>query len=399
MSIADTVDRLSAYRLALLDWLACASAARDERAARSVASTGGDLFTNIAYVGTAGHLMDYDDTLPEGVAHVSAAVAPAALVLAAHLGLTVGETLQAYAQGFEAMADLARASHPALYSRGWHPTAVCGPVGAAVAAASLLGLTDSARETAVATALLGASGTRGAFGSDGKSVQVGLAAAAGVRAALVARGGANVGDDAVRGKYGFEDTFGATVPADLGEARTERAIERNWVKLYPSCLGTHAAIDAALAVRAVADGSFNPGHDEVNVAVHPVGRQAAHRDAAVDDGLSAKFSIHYCVAHAFLKGAPRRSSFESIDPSIAELAGKVVVTLDESLPEFGASLRSNGRELLTVRYPRGAPGTDFTAADLETKIRDLAGDRLVAALDDLDAEAAFALSAAGFAFE
>ena len=120
--------------------------------------------------------------------HASAPVAPVALLLGAELGRDVGAVLDAYAAGFETTAALARAGHPALYERGWHPTAVCGGVGAAVAAARLLGLdARTRRDAAVALALLRAGGLRAAFGSDGKALQVGLAAAAGLQAARIAR--------------------------------------------------------------------------------------------------------------------------------------------------------------------------------------------------------------------
>src|SRR6185503_11239381 len=105
------------------------------------------------------------------LAHLSAPTAPVALVLTGRRGGSVGEALAAYAAGFEAMGALARASHPALYERGWHPTAVCGGAGAAVTAAAVLG---APREDAVALALLRAAGLQAAFGSDGKSLQVGL---------------------------------------------------------------------------------------------------------------------------------------------------------------------------------------------------------------------------------
>ncbi len=129
------------YGVAFLDWLGCACAGREERAAVAMSGLGDELPARVAFAGTAGHVLDYDDTLPDGVAHVSAPCAPAALVLADELDLSVGAMLEAFAEGWEAMAAVASASHPSLYDGGWHPTAVCGPIGAAVAVARLLDLT------------------------------------------------------------------------------------------------------------------------------------------------------------------------------------------------------------------------------------------------------------------
>ena len=129
---AGDVDRDAAYVTAFTDWLACASAGVGERAARAVRASGDDLSADVAFAATAGHVLDFDDTFSAGVVHVSAATAPAAL--AAHLGLPLRAALDAYAEGYEALAAVAAASHPALYDAGWHPTSVCGPIGAAVAA-------------------------------------------------------------------------------------------------------------------------------------------------------------------------------------------------------------------------------------------------------------------------
>ena len=188
------------------------------------------------------------------------------------------------------MAALAAASHPALYDAGWHPTAVCG-----------------------------------AFGSDGKAIQVGLAVAAGVQAALLARGGARVDPRAIHGPVGFEAVVGARWPSRLRAGATTaagadaaRAIEHNWIKLYPSCLGTHSPIEAAALARSAGAG-FDDG--AVEVRVHPVARQAAHLDE-VTDGLSAKFSIPYCVAHTVLRDPPGVRDFADVDPEVAERSSR-----------------------------------------------------------------------------
>ncbi len=113
--------RDSAYAVAMIDWLACACAGVDARAARAVRGSGDDLLTRVAFAATAGHVHDFDDTFSDGVAHVSATCAPAALVLAAELGATFGEALGAYAEAFEAMAACTAASHPALYAERMAP--------------------------------------------------------------------------------------------------------------------------------------------------------------------------------------------------------------------------------------------------------------------------------------
>src|SRR3954452_4887105 len=168
----------------------------EQPAALAARALGDGLPERVAAAGTAGHVLDYDDTYLPGLAHLSAATAPAALFLGAERGAGVGDVLAAYAEGFESPGALTAANHPSLRERGWHPTAVCGAPAAAVAASQLLGLSKERRRHAVALSLLRAGGLVAAFGSDGKSLQVGIAAAAGVESALLAARGASVRSEA-----------------------------------------------------------------------------------------------------------------------------------------------------------------------------------------------------------
>lgn len=379
-----------AYAVALLDWLACACAGVDERAATAVRGTGDDLLTRVAFPATAGHVHDFDDTFSAGVAHISATCAPAALVVAADIDATLVDALDACAEAFEVAAECAEASHPRLYDAGWHPTAVCGSLGAAVATSRLHGLTDEERRHALRLALLRAGGTRGAFGSDGKAIQVGMAAADGVQAAQIARGGARVDERAVHGELGFEAVLGARLRRGADGDGRSPAIERNWIKLYPSCLGTHAPIEAALdAQRDGAD--LRDGRLEISV--HPTARQAAHLDD-VATALEGKFSIPYCVGLVIAEGSPRLGDFTTLHPGARAAAARVAVTVDPSLPPFGAELRRGDAVLARVLGPPGSPERPASAAALAQKVQDLSGGRLAGLLDDLTAPAAAALTAA-----
>jgi len=387
------LDLRSRYEAAFTDWLACACAGRGERAPQAVRACGDDLLTAAAFAATAGHVLDFDDTFSPGVAHVSATCAPAALMVADRFDASVEAMLDAYAAGFEAMAAVAAASHPALYDAGWHPTAVCGPVGAAVAAARLLALSPEQLQHALALAVLRAGGARGAFGSDGKAIQVGQAAAAGVQAALLARAGATVDHRAIDGPLGFTGVLGAAWPFGDDPPHTPEtaAIQGNWIKLHPSCLGTHAPIEAAAEARR--DG-YRVDGARIEVRVDPVARQAAHLDA-VTDGLSAKFSIPYCVARTLLHGPPRVADFAAVQEDAAAGAAGIAVIVDDRLPPFGAVLTAGGLELARVPCPRGAPENPVSASELEDKVTDLAGARLAGILADPGAPAAAAVDAAG----
>ena len=380
-----------AYEVALLDWLACAAGGAQEPAPRAARAAGDGLLERVTAAGAAGHALDFDDTYLPGVAHLTAATGPAALVLAAELGAEIGVAFDAYAAGYEAMGAMARASHPALYDGGWHPTAVCGAAGAAVACARLLGLRQERERSAVALALTRAGGLRAGFGSDAKPLQVGMAAASGVAAARLAAAGAAADLDRVAaGPGGLAEAFGAS----LGTVGGRRAVEENWIKAYPCCLQTHGAIEAALAVREDA-GWTERDAEPLEVAVHRLSLQAAPI-AVPAGGLEAKFSIPYLTAFALIHGAPGPGDFAAIDPAAARLAAeRVEVRADPGLTESEAVLVCGGRELARVTAARGSPQRPLDQAALAEKRRSLAGERLEGALDDRGAPTAELLEAAG----
>jgi 2-methylcitrate dehydratase PrpD len=361
------------YALALADWLACAARGREEPAARAAL----ELDEPAVHAGVAGHVLDFDDTYLPGIAHLSAPVAPVALVLGAELGRSAGDVLAAYADGFEAMGAIARASHPALYDRGWHPTAVCGGAGAAVAAATLL---KADRESAEAIALLRASGLRAAFGSHGKSLQVGLAAATGLHAARLAAGGARV--PLTEAARGFEEATGGRYATPSNEP----AVRENWIKAWPCCLQTHGAIEAADRVR---------DRRELAVTVHPVSLQAAAYGPRPEDGLQAKFSIPYLTAFTLLYGPPRVESFDEVDPNACDLAEQIDVRGDPGLLESECVLSAGGGEIARVEAALGSPQRPMDANALREKVTELAGESFAEALDDLERPAAELLELAG----
>jgi 2-methylcitrate dehydratase PrpD len=359
-----------AYTDALLDWLACAVAGGGERAVAAARGTD-DL---ILAAGAAGHVLDFDDTYLPGLAHLSAPTAPVAVVLGGQLGASVGEALAAYAAGFEAMAAVAAASHPALYARGFHPTAVCGVVGAAVTAARLLGLEAEREESAIAAALLAAGGLRGAFGSDGKALQVGMAATAGARAARAAAAGAAVPFARVtRGDGGWEAAYDGrfAAPGD------EPAVAENWIKAYPCCLQAHSSIEVADRARAA---GVAPGAT-LDVTVHPVSLQAASLGDPAD-GLEAKFSIPYLTAYTLRYGPPDLTSFAEVDPAARGAVRRVRVRAHADLLESEARLEVDGEEVARVEAALGSPRRPLAPAQLARKVRGLAGDRLDGALAD-----------------
>jgi 2-methylcitrate dehydratase PrpD len=355
------------YRTAFVDWLACAVRGSLERTAVIAARVGSDALGRIVALGTAGHVLDFDDTYAPGLAHCTAPTAPAALVLGAQARIGMDRVLDAYAEGFEAMAAVARASHPEMYRRGFHPTAVCGVVGSAVASAAVLELDEERRANAVRLALVQAAGLRGAFGSDGKSLQVGLASAAGARAAILAEAGASASKDLPFGDGGFEAAYGATWAEPDPVAP---AIRENWIKAYPCCLQTHSAIEAADEAR-----RSGVMLDRATVTVHPISLQAAPIGVP-GDPMEAKFSIPYTTAFTLVNGPPTVESFLTLDEDALALASRVEVTTDGALGESTAVLEAPGIDPIRVEAALGSPARPMDGEAIANKVRSLAGKTL-----------------------
>src|SRR5262249_44717395 len=90
--------------------------------------------------GTAAHGIELDDGYRHGSAHCGCVVVPAALAVAYARGAGGKDVLTAIVAGYETAIALARACHPDLRQRGFHPTGAVGPFGAAMAAGKLQGL-------------------------------------------------------------------------------------------------------------------------------------------------------------------------------------------------------------------------------------------------------------------
>ena len=153
-------------------------------------------------------MLDFDDLHMESTTHISAVCVPAALA--------TGGGAKAYLAAAGVMARLGTALGWAHYSAGWHATCTAGAPASAAGAAVALGLTTRQIATAIALAVPGAGGVQRAFGTDGKSLQVGFAVDAGIRAARLAAAGAQADPSAL-------DAWLSLVGADPGEGRADPA--------------------------------------------------------------------------------------------------------------------------------------------------------------------------------
>ena len=336
--------------------------------------------------GTAAHALDFDDTNFAMMGHPTAPVLSAALA-AGELALADGRALvHAFLLGFEVETTLAEVLNPAHYEKGFHATGTLGTMGAAAAAARLLGLDATQTRTALAIAASQASGLKENFGTMTKPFHAGHAARSGVLSGLLAREGFTASEQALEGPQGYFAVLGAG-------KREERALETlgaPWkilktgvaVKPYPSCACTHSIIDSALELRRIhAIAPEQVEHVTVGVGAS-VPRILIHSNPR--SGLEAKFSGEFSAAAALCEGRVGIATFrddKADDPAIKALMKRVRVVVDPEIPGEGdqhvwtrVTLRlRDGREVSVAPRPvPGHPGSPLSLDQLREKFRDCA---------------------------
>ena len=254
--------------------------------------------------GVSAHSLDYDDMCFVSLAHPSCALVPAILATGELVHARSSALLDAYVIGFELECRLGNVMNPRHYhQRGWHCTSSIGTVGAAAAAARMLGLGVQATQHALGIAASSACGLKENIGSMVKPLHAGMAARNGVMAARLAQRGFTASPHAIDGPQGYlvamdseRDSLDAAV-GDLG-IRWEILHTGVTVKLYPSCAATHPPLDALIAMKRREQITADQVR-AIDVEVDSMTpRLLIHPDPVT--GLEAKFSMPFCAAAAIV---------------------------------------------------------------------------------------------------
>lgn len=343
--------------------------------------------------GVAAHALDYDDMCFVSLAHPSCVLVPTLLAVGELVSAPASLLLDAYVAGFEIECRLGLVMNPRHYhQRGWHCTSSIGTLGAAAAAARVLGLDAARTRHALGIAASSACGLKENLGTMVKPLHAGLAARNGVTAAQLAQRGFAASAHAIDGPQGYltaMDSEGRPLEdavADLG-VRWEILDSGITVKLYPSCAATHPPLDALLALTQRARVSA-ADVDRIDVEVDSMTpRLLIHPSPTT--GLEAKFSMPYCAAAALVYGPPDLTMFD-VDhirnPAVQALIPRVTLranpALDSAAPLSQARVTMrlrDGRELVqTSDGARGYPGR-LTDDELATKFTGCATATLTAA--------------------
>ena len=338
--------------------------------------------------GVAAHVLDYDDVSLDG--HPSAVLVPAILAQGEASGASGAEMLTAYIAGYEVWAELLVREPTPLHRKGWHPTAVLGPIAAAAACAKLRGLDAAGAATAMAIAASMASGVVANFGTMTKSFQVGRAAQSGVIGARLAQAGLTASLDALEHPSGLLAALSPEGKAELDCPFV--AAQKEWhivghglnIKRYPICYATHRSIDAALDL--VKRYDLSPQQVEhIHVSTGKT-QLLMLRNSHPRTGLEAKFSMQFAMAAALIArkvGLSELTDGFVLRPEVQAIFPRVSLSTTTATTEGSAFAPANAVEITTdtgetlksgpVEYAKGSHRYPLSRDELWGKFADCLG--------------------------
>jgi Uncharacterized protein involved in propionate catabolism len=284
----------------------------------------------------AAHTRDFDDIGRSLDGHPGSIILPTILAVGEKLNCSGMDFLGAYIVGVEAACILGKCLYKKDYPQGWESTCTIGVFGSAAASAKLMGLKNEKLTNALAIAANLSAGLRATYGTMTTDLIVGRAASNGIFCAEMAARGFGSNAFMLEGHSGFIELC----TSGLDEKLLREEIQRKEpevvspglvMKLYPSCRGTHNAIDAVLSIK-----------DKHNICKQDVENIECicQKSALVNDlypypetKLQGKISMRYCVALCVLYGGVQMEDFiggNIEDKDVIDLMQKISLTEDDT---------------------------------------------------------------------
>lgn len=340
--------------------------------------------------GALSHALDFEDTYDNIPVHPSAAVVPAALAVAQQITRINGSRLlSALAVGADINCRLGLALDADIGQWGWYPPPILGAHGAAAAAGHLLELSPHQMRQAWSLALCQVTCSNEFKRSPDsmlRAIRDGFAAHAGMQSALLAQWGVKgfdlpfEGDSGLYALYAHGRYSPSRLLGDIGSVFEGAHVS---YKLWPSCRGTHAFVEAALQCRAL--GLPTDQIAEICMFGSPVQQMLGEPlsiKRSPQTAIDAKFSAPFCAALAFTRGRVALQDFDAPgleDPAIIALAQRSQLSVDASidprkLVSGSMRIRLHSGEVWERRIdtPLGSPSNPISEAQLIKKFRDCA---------------------------
>lgn len=334
------------------------------------------------------------DVYRPALCHITPEVVPAVLAIAEGGDVGGREMLTGLAVGLEVTARLGLGvDYPGFRARGWHAPGVIGTIGAACAAARVIGLNDRGIRAAMGLGVSQACGTFAALGTPAVKFHQARGAVSGLWAAMFTAdglGGTERGlthpDGGLLNAY-VDGGRPELVTQDLGE-RWE--LEQISLRRWPAASSLQSLVAVLLELPPPPASELFGG--TVEIALPPTSF-AMCAEMGWQDELSAMQSARYVAAvvlHDRRCWIEQFNAARRADSELTEFAThRVSVVRDDSLPPSGVSVRlASGGQVSVVRRDRapGEPDEPLTREQIHGKLDSAcAGTPIVAAerLDDV----------------
>jgi 2-methylcitrate dehydratase PrpD len=270
------------------------------------------------------------------------------------MGASGKALIAAIVAGYEIPIAIARACHPDLRQRGFHPTGACAVFGAAIATAKLRGMTRQQMSDAMGIAASSAAGLF-AFvngGADIKRLHAGHASREGLQAALLAEQGVQGPPAVIESRDGFMQAFAfgridkarpITLPPPYG-------ITDCYIKPYACCRHIQPAVEALIGLA----NDEKIAADEVSrIDVETYRIAAEHAHTGWDDYASAQLSFPYLINLALRQRGIKMKYFSDEmrrDPAADKVARMLHVSAPPEVDRLYPQLRP---ARVTLTTPRG----------------------------------------------
>jgi 2-methylcitrate dehydratase PrpD len=355
VTLADLPDEaIAKAKDCLLDFLACAFEARNLPWSRQAIATARPLDGGASIIAssieaspaeaafanaTLGHGLVREDMHAASICHHGVVIWPALLALAQRTPSPGAVLLAAAIVGYEAGGRIGRALMTAKLARLYRPTGLVGPLGAALAGASLLGLDEGAATAAVAIAANTSGGLNQWPHTGGSEMYFhpGFAARNAVAAVELAEFGAYASESIFEGEAGLFAAF-RREPAPksialFADGRPEILSVYN--KPVPACNFAQTACQAAVRV----SGRLGADLEDVRAVLVRLPAAAIRYPGCDSVGpfqraLQAKMSIPYGVAAALRRKTIAEDNYHDLgDAGILRLISLTRLEEDEALTQ------------------------------------------------------------------
>lgn len=323
----------------------------------------------------------FEDGSREGACH------PAAAVISTVIALSEGKTWEtidkAVIAGYDVMVRLARGGNPEFTRRGFHPTAITAPFGAAATASLLFRHDLLETQNTLCLAALGSAGLMASFRSgETQPLQVAWSVRSGIAAAMMAGAGHSGYHHII--EDGFYPAYLGTqpyLPVDQ-PLEFEYALKGSYLKPYPGCRHVHPSIDA-LAEILKENRMGSSQIKQIRVRTYKIAVETEIH--TLNKRGDAYFNIPYTLAAKVVLG---RNDWDAFDEKhfkneqILQLMDKIKVDIDPQIESHYPNQRGAIVEVVVekgetfygeVNYPLGEPENPLPFSMTREKFRQAAG--------------------------